>query len=238
MIPPRKHFQTCIVGSKVFISDGMSEFCAVWDPTMFWYDYKTNEWSKKCRFPIPFIDLDRWHRCCNYLDTFLIFSVRKKCAFFFEENIGWTMLPLVFPPTLDHDIKNMLTVCRRLSLFSYKDRLYLKGNGILEMKMIRDRLEVISLKSISTVKYDTLETTVCDNTVYTLYKERTINGNYMYTFEKFNLDTHEMEIIFDKLKEDTLQVEGEIFNLDQSLNIFSFSHHSLFDENELVNKNL
>ncbi|XP_050512600.1 uncharacterized protein LOC126888403 isoform X2 [Diabrotica virgifera virgifera] len=231
---PRRHFETCIVGSKVFVSGGIGQFRII-QSNVFWYDYKTDEWSKQYQFPQNVFG--RSYKCCNYLDKFLIFSVNKKCAYFFDENSGWTILPLVFPPTLDHDIKNMQTESGKFSLFAYKDRLYVKGKEILEMKMVRDGLEVISVKTISTVKYDELEETVCDNILYTLYKQHTLNG-YIYSFEKYNLDTHKIEIIFKKLKEeDSLYVEGELLNLDQSLNIFSFSHHSLFDENQLVNKN-
>ncbi|XP_050512604.1 uncharacterized protein LOC126888404 [Diabrotica virgifera virgifera] len=128
---------------------------------------------------------------------------------------------------------NVFTCSTRLLL----TRMFITGKKILEMKKVPDGLEVISIKSLSTVKYDYLKTTICDNMVYTLYREQMMNG-YRYSFEKCNLDTHEMDIIFDGLK--TLQVEENIFNLDlpdHSLNIFSVSHHKLFDENELVNKN-
>ncbi|XP_050518317.1 uncharacterized protein LOC114327589 [Diabrotica virgifera virgifera] len=229
-----RNFKTCIVGSKMFIT-GNRGHPHVMPLHMFWYDYETDEWSTRYDCPRHIRDIS--YKCCNYLDKFLIFSLNWKCACTFEETSGFTILPLVYPPTLDNDIKNMQIKCGKFSLFAYKDRLYLKGTKILEMKKIYDGLEVIFIKTISTVKYDDLETTICDNMVYTLYREHTIHG-YMYSFEKFNLDTHEMEIIFDGLK--TLQVEEKLFNLDQryhSLNIFSVSHHNLFDENELVNKN-
>ncbi|CAG9833407.1 unnamed protein product [Diabrotica balteata] len=224
---PRRHFQTCIVGSKVFISGGIGQFRTI-QSNIFWYDYKRDEWSKQYHFPATICD--RWYKCCNYLDKFLIFSLNQKCAYFFDENSGWTMLPLVIPPLVIPDDINS-------RLFAYKNRLYLKGQKLLEMRSIREGLKVISIQSISTVEYDELEMTICDNIVYTLYKEHTVNG-LMYSFEKFNLDTNEMEIIFDRLKEeDTLKADEEIFDLDQSLNIFSFTHHNLFDENVLVNKN-
>uniref|UniRef100_A0A6P7GQK7 Kelch-like protein 38 n=1 Tax=Diabrotica virgifera virgifera TaxID=50390 RepID=A0A6P7GQK7_DIAVI len=120
----RRHFEICVVGSKVFIT-GSRGHPGIIESNIFWYDYKTDEWSKEYECPKHL--LEKSSKCCNYLDKFLILNLNMKCVCMFEENIGFTIFPLVFPATLDHDIKNIATECGEFSLFSYKDRLYLKG---------------------------------------------------------------------------------------------------------------
>uniref|UniRef100_A0A6P7GZX1 Uncharacterized protein LOC114344393 n=1 Tax=Diabrotica virgifera virgifera TaxID=50390 RepID=A0A6P7GZX1_DIAVI len=132
---PSRHFETCIVGSKAFfwVVRDIGQFRKI-QSNMFWYDYKTDEWSQQYKFPIA----DKSYKCCNYLDTFLILSIDEMCAFLFKENRGWRKLKLAFPPLeFSHDIRYIQTQyiiskyiteqIYKYTLFAYKDRLYLKG---------------------------------------------------------------------------------------------------------------
>lgn len=110
----RRHFETCTVENKVFITGGIGNFRIIQENTFF-YDYKRNFWSQTRIIPQV--------KCCSFLKKCFYFSAVQKCGYFWEWNHPSQSV-------IEVDISADEDILRRQSeyaVFSYDDKLYVKG---------------------------------------------------------------------------------------------------------------
>lgn len=113
----RRHFESCIVGNKVFIAGGVGNYRIIKDNTFF-YDYKMDLWSNVVRALMPQM------KCCSFLNKCFFFSTVPKCGYFWEEN-SLTQDLIRVDISVDEEI---LKKQSEYAIFSYNDKLYVKGN--------------------------------------------------------------------------------------------------------------
>ncbi|KAG5868306.1 hypothetical protein JTB14_022789 [Gonioctena quinquepunctata] len=222
---PRRHFETCIVGSKVFIIGGIGKF-RITQENLFWYDFKEDKWSQMIALPF----YDRQLKCCSFSDKFFILSIKDKCGYFYAQNeLGnWTWLTRQV--VVEDEVLSREKV---FGLLSYKNKLYIKGKKLIEFGLDGDKIVLLSIKNITNVEYDDLEVILCYDTIYTLYRNRNVDTT-AYTLEKYNLETGDTEFISRDI-EDIMEIDGERFQLNSNMKIFSFNHYSAVENNDVIN---
>nr|CAH7720423.1 unnamed protein product [Callosobruchus chinensis] len=231
MLQPRRHFQTCVVGSKVFIAGGTGTFRVTQD-SLFWYDYKDNKWCEGYR---NLLIRDRQFKCCCFLDQFFIISINEQCGYFLKEagdHFTWLKVEAVIDRTI-------LSNQSEFAVFSHRERLYIKGKNLIELKVEDNVLVVLSIRHVTDIDCDKIDVGLCNNIVYTLYKHR-FEEHDVHSLESYNLDTQECSFIFENLRDcDTIEADKEQFwmkGITASVNPFVFEHYSLLDHYTLVNE--
>ncbi|CAG9817802.1 unnamed protein product [Phaedon cochleariae] len=222
---PRRHFDTCIVGTKLFITGGTGTFRVTQENT-FWYDFKNDKWSTQLRLPF----FDRQLKCCCFSNKYFILSISNKCGYFLiDEDFGnWMKMPLNVDDSL---LKNQSD----FGLFTYEDKFYVKGKDLIEFTSTGDKITVSSVKNITNKDCDKMEITVCDDTVYTLYEYR-LDNKETFSLERYHMKTGRIDFIFQDIDNDSIiEADGEQFKFSKTLKLFSFNHYSLVDTNEVIN---
>ncbi|CAG9856706.1 unnamed protein product [Phyllotreta striolata] len=228
---PRRHFEACIVGSKIYTVGGTGPF-RVSQENLFWYDFKEDKWSKEISIPV----FDRHIKCCTFMNKVFLFSVTNCCGYAFDQTENWTILPAKIDR---HALDNQ----QGFSLFTYNNKIYLKGKKLIELHLIQDRLQVSTIRKITNKTYCKIESIVCDNLVFTLYGYSENAGiasadftSSVFSLEKYNLDSGEIEFVF----EDTncIQVNEKLYCINEKFQLFPFVHYTLMQDDELVNCNL
>ncbi|CAH1980390.1 unnamed protein product [Acanthoscelides obtectus] len=228
---PRRHFQTCVVGSKVFIAGGTGTFRVTQD-SLFWYDFKLDRW---CEYVRHLLFRDKQFKCCCFLDQFFVISINEQCGYFLKDDVdtySWTRVEAIIDRTI-------LSNQSEFAVFSYRDRLFIKGKNLIEMKIEDNVLVVISIRHVTDIDCDKIDIDLCNNIVYTLYKHR-FEEHDVCSLESYNLDTQECSFIFENLKEaDSLEADKEQFRIKAitaSMSPFAFEHYSLLDHYISVNE--
>lgn len=216
----RRHFQTCIVGPKLYIVGGTGLFRKCLDNVLY-YDFLTNWRCSEIDFPV-FI---RQMKCCDFMGKFFLFNINDACAYHLNDSGGWIRVPFRIEDSL-------LELQFDYSVFSYKNRLYIKGKKLVEFAFIHNEFLISSIKSIPNINYDNMVCTVCANIVYTLYKQHFDNK---YTFEKYDLGTGETTYIFKDISSEAIKVDGDEYTIDPSMILFSFCHYKLVEYRKFVN---
>ncbi|XP_057667829.1 kelch-like protein 29 isoform X1 [Diorhabda carinulata] len=218
----RRHFQTCIVGSKLYIVGGTGMFRKCLENVLY-YDFLTNWRSGVIDFPV-FI---RQMKCCDFMGNFFLFNINEVCGYYLNDSGGWTRVPIRIE-------NNLLDLQFDYSIFSYKNRLYIKGKKLVEFAFVHNEFLISSIKSIPNINYDNMVCTVCTNNVYTLYKQHIDDK---FTFEKYNLETSEITYIFKDFSNDVIKIDEDEYTIDSSLILFSFCHYKLVEFRKFVNEN-
>lgn len=110
----RRHFESCIVGQKVFVAGGVGNYRIIQE-NGFFYDYKMDVWSEARTIPLV--------KCCNFLNKCFFFNLAQKRGFFWE---------LHHPTQIFVDVdgsvdKKVLKSQTDYAIFSYKDKFFIKG---------------------------------------------------------------------------------------------------------------
>ncbi|KAJ8951199.1 hypothetical protein NQ314_007700 [Rhamnusium bicolor] len=221
---PRRHFETCMVGTNLYIIGGTGVFRVIQE-NMFWYNYKEDKWSTQIMLPFP----GRQLKCCNFLNQLFILNISNKCGFFFnEKTFVWKKMEIA----IDDGVINNLS---DFSIFSYKNSLYIKGKSLIEFVVMEKEIVLISIKDVTNIVCDKMELVLCNNIVYTFYKYR-YEDNDTYSLEIYNLETGDIDFVFKDAPSDTvIDIDGNQFIVSSSLKIFAFQHHNLVEDNILVN---
>lgn len=114
----RRHFESCIVGNKVFIAGGVGSFRIIQD-NVFFYDYKLDTWSS-ARTIAPM-------KCCDFLNKCFFFSAVQKCGFFWEIDSHSSDFIKVDVIVEDDVLKRQ----SEYAIFSYKNSFFIKGKLFL-----------------------------------------------------------------------------------------------------------
>ncbi|KAJ8919016.1 hypothetical protein NQ315_016921 [Exocentrus adspersus] len=131
----------------------------------------------------------------------------------------------------------------QFAVFSYKNKLYLKGKRLVEFVVTDDEITVASVKDLAFFNKEpklctNMQVVLCDNVIYTLYAcEYEIQPGHC--LEAYNLDTDEINYIFENnaLDKRVTKIDGDNYVIHSSdMQLFSFQHPSLVETDTLVNE--
>ncbi|XP_022921282.1 kelch-like protein 6 isoform X2 [Onthophagus taurus] len=219
----RRHFETCISNDVLYIVGGTGSFRIIQD-NMFYYKYKTNEWSKTQILPCA----GRQVKCCDFQQKLFLLNINGKCGYLFDLNHNrWIQLPIY-----DNNIEVIYP--NKFSLFSYEDKIYLKGTRLITMNVKDNKLVLEDNKYLNSILYDQIDSVICNDLVYTLYTE-TVDDKKRVGLEKFDLKSLEKEIIFEKLSENSfLDLNEDVCLFRENIKLFNFQHFSMVENDDYV----
>lgn len=113
----RRHFESCIVGHKIFVAGGIGNYRIIQD-NVFYYDYKMDIWSNVRTLPQM--------KCCSYLNKCFFFSATQKCGYFWDVD-SQSQDIIKVEVLIEHDILKRQS---EYAIFSYRDKLYVKGKTL------------------------------------------------------------------------------------------------------------
>ncbi|KAK9884757.1 hypothetical protein WA026_007605 [Henosepilachna vigintioctopunctata] len=217
---PRRHFESCVCGEYCFIVGGTGTFRLNQD-NMYWYNFKKDTWSEKIKLPC----LGRQLKCCSINKSLFIISYSNKCGYLFNGEDGNHDVFLIEDPE-----RLIPVVFDNLHLFYYNDKIYLKGDDLIEMEIVDKTLKVsgISLNLKFNCNANT-KVVACHNNVYTLYfheQEETFSLEYL------NLDTKQANFIFESK---TVESLPSIDNVKNIRDLFAMYHYELVAHNTVLN---
>lgn len=112
----RRHFESCVVGNKIFIVGGIGNYRIIQDNTFF-YDYRLDLWSNIITLPQM--------KCCSFLNKCFFFSIVQKCGYFLDgDNITTEVIKV--DALVEEEIFKRQS---EYAIFSYRDKLYVKGKS-------------------------------------------------------------------------------------------------------------
>ncbi|KAF5278010.1 hypothetical protein FQA39_LY18420 [Lamprigera yunnana] len=224
----RRHFESCICDNYLYIIGGTGNFRVI-QSNMFWYHYKEDKWSGQIELPC----VDRQLKCCCWNKQLFLLNNTNNCGYVFDRCKSlWYKLSIA---TSDESICHLPDIC---TIFSYKNRLYVKGNCIIELKLKDKNLVIAFCQQLEPIKCDQMESIICDDIVHTLYKQTLPEkGSSTLTYEQYHMKLHKQRIIFrDVVEESELELQGQFYTYKMCTTIFGFQHYSLIEKDELVNK--
>ncbi|KAF2881276.1 hypothetical protein ILUMI_24895 [Ignelater luminosus] len=225
----RRHFQSCIVENCLYIIGGTGNY-RILQENMFSYDYKEDRWSQLIKLPC----CERQTKCCSWNDELFVFNVNEKCAYIFDKcRSSWTKMII-------SDKKHLvMSFPSKFSVFSHKDSVYIKGESLIELKRIDQQLTVIKCIPLNTAVYDEINSIVCGDIIYTLYKQPSPdiqNASKTLSFEKYCITTGTIEFVFiDKLEGSLIEFQGDNCAFKMSTILFGLQHYELVATDDFVN---
>ncbi|XP_060524199.1 kelch-like protein 40b isoform X2 [Cylas formicarius] len=176
----RRHFESCKVGHRLYIIAGIGRFRIIQD-NLIYYDFKTDQWSNIKALPSPSQQI----KCCNFRNQLFILCSSTRLGYLLDSHTeNWRVLKILVKNE-DIYLENLKLP---VSIFSWKGKLFIKGQHLLGFDLEDETfIEMMSLP-FNEILYEDLESTVCDDVVYTLYKVNSEIFSVMYTLESFNLE--------------------------------------------------
>ncbi|KAJ8947833.1 hypothetical protein NQ318_009978 [Aromia moschata] len=216
----RRHFETCMVGNNLYIMGGTGMYRLLQE-NMVWYNFKDDKWSGQIKLPCT----SRQLKCCSFLNSFFILNINNKCGYFFNDNSSnWNKLV----------IKGDVTNCNsEFSIFANRSKLYVKGKNLTEFIVQDNELVLVSVKHITDMCYEKMETALCNDTIYTLYMRR-FEDNDMYSLETYNLETGITDFIFQDVFNESI-VSTDSQGCISSMSIFPLQYYILVEKNAMIN---
>lgn len=109
------------------------------------------------------------------------------------------------------------------------------GSSLFELQLKDYKLEVVNVIHMPPVSYDQIETVVCNDTVYTLYKHISDDRCSSVSLEKFSLTTFTNSFILDHVSEEsTIQIADMSCIINKSTKLFNYFNINLLKENIYV----
>lgn len=87
------------------------------------------------------------------------------------------------------------------------------------------------------VDYEEMESSLCNDAIYTLYKRRDDNYDVVFSLESLDLQTNEIKYVFKNKVEGkpAVEADGQYFRFNEYTKLLSINHYSLMKKNVFVN---
>ncbi|KAJ8919015.1 hypothetical protein NQ315_016920 [Exocentrus adspersus] len=231
---PRRHFETCMVGEKLYLIGGTGSFRVI-QSNMFWYNYKDDGWSAPFGLPCS----ERQLKFCDFQDKLFLFNINNKCGYFFDDkSFTWLKMDVIVDDSV-------LSKQNEFVIFSNKNTLYLKGKHLIEFKVTDKRIIAVSNKELANgcinrqpdAVCEEMQVVLCDSIIYTFYKYR-YEEECRYSLETYNLDADVISYIFEDVSGDdpVITIDEDKYTINPSMKVLSFQHSSLVEKDILVNE--
>lgn len=121
----------------------------------------------------------------------------------------------------------MNTIYKHLIPGKYLIILQFTGNSLILLKQME----------MNEIDYEEMESTLCNHTIYTLYKRRDDHYDVVFSLESLDLKTKEVKYIFKNKVEGKAAVEadGQYFRPSEFTKLLSINHYGLVKDNVGVN---
>lgn len=203
----RRHFESCVSGSYLYIVGGTGNYRIV-QQNMFWYNCVEDKWSTEILLPCPSLQI----KCCQFQNKLFLLSLSSMCAYQFDHaNSSWQRIELPNSSTVIPKSFTLHFMC------SYKNKIYLKGDTLVELTLSDGNLVVTQIHSLPKDPSDSfIEAIFCCGTIYSLYQHIDLESEEASNGEKSDsvpTEIHEKNKNVFKLEvlkindSDTLQVE-------------------------------
>ncbi|KAL3278157.1 hypothetical protein HHI36_013500 [Cryptolaemus montrouzieri] len=225
MPAPRRHFESCVCGNYIYVVGGTGAYRVIQD-NINWYDLEGDTWSKGAVLPCS----GKQIKCCCHNNQLFVFSLSEKCGYlFFHETGLWKKFEISDPNCF---IPKVFTP---FSIISYNNNLYLKGDKLIQLVLMEDKLNAVKISPLPCYHDgEFVESVASDNIVYTLYKHKG-EENDKLCLECLNLETLVIKFLCQSISDpkDTGKIDD--FSFDATIKLFMFHHYDLVAHSIEVN---